>query len=183
MSVAYGIAHTSQDRDASRAIMGAGVAANFDADMTQVFGEVAYTGLNTQAYSVEPYFGMTYMKAKADKVAEGAFETKLEDQNIFMTSLGVRGAVPFAIGNVAMQAKADLAWNHFMGDNQAEAVFKLADAGNVTLKGEKLSNVGTVGFGLEAQLNKNTTFGVRYTGTFGDDINSHGVGANLRVNF
>lgn len=183
LSVAYGIAHTSQDRDSSRAIMGAGTIANFDADMTQVFGEIAYTGLDTDAYSIEPYFGMTYMKAKADKVAEGAFETKLEDQNIFMTSLGVRGAVPFTLGSVAIQAKADVAWHHFMGDNQTEAVFKLADAGDVMLKGEKLANMGTVGFAFEAQLNKSTTLGVRYTGAFGDDINSHGVGANLRINF
>ena len=60
---------------------------------------------------------------------------------------------------------------------------RVADAGFAKIKGEKLDNMATVGLGVEAKLTKDTTFGLSYTGAFDGDITSHGVGANLRINF
>lgn len=59
----------------------------------------------------------------------------------------------------------------------------LGDAGTASLKGEELSGMGTVGFGVDAALGKNTTLGVSYTGAYNRDMTSHGVGATLRVKF
>ena len=190
-NVTYGIVHTNQDRDASRTfnLMGqvGGATASYDANITQVFAEAAFTGFNTDAYAVEPYFGLSYMHIKNDgveqQVASMNFDTEVDDANLAVTTLGVRGAIPFALGSVGMQVKGDVAWNHFFGDNEAEATMRVADAGFAKIKGEKLDNMATVGLGVEAQLTKEATLGFSYTGAFDGDITSHGVGANLRINF
>ena len=190
-NVTYGIVHTNQDRDASRTfnLMGqiAGASTSYDANITQVFAEAAFTGFNTDAYAVEPYFGLSYMHVKNDGVEQQvsgmSFDTEVDDANLAVTTLGVRGAIPFALGSVGMQVKGDVAWNHFFGDNEAEATMRVADAGFAKIKGEKLDNMATVGLGVEAQLTKEATLGFSYTGAFDGDITSHGIGANLRVNF
>ncbi len=190
-NVTYGIIHTNQDRDISRTmnVLGqvGGANTNADADITQVFAEAAYTGFNTESYAVEPYFGLSYMHVKTDSVEQSvggmSFDTDVDNANLAVTTLGVRGAVPFSVGSVGMQVKGDVAWNHFFGDNEAEGKMRVADAGFAKIKGEKLDNMATVGLGVEAKLTKDTTFGLSYTGAFDGDITSHGVGANLRINF
>lgn len=190
-NVTYGIIHTNQDRDISRTmnVLGqvGGANTNADADITQVFAEAAYTGFNTESYAVEPYFGLSYMHVKTDSVEQSvggmSFDTDVDNANLAVTTLGVRGAVPFSVGSVGMQVKGDVAWNHFFGDNEAEGKMRVADAGFAKIKGEKLDNMATVGLGVEAKLTKDTTFGLSYSGAFDGDITSHGVGANLRINF
>ena len=190
-NVTYGIIHTNQDRDISRTmnVLGqvGGANTNADADITQVFAEAAYTGFNTESYAVEPYFGLSYMHVKTDSVEQSvggmSFDTDVDNANLAVTTLGVRGALPFSVGSVGMQVKGDVAWNHFFGDNEAEGKMRVADAGFAKIKGEKLDNMATVGLGVEAKLTKDTTFGLSYTGAFDGDISSHGVGANLRINF
>lgn len=190
-NVTYGIVHTNQDRDVSRPmnVMGVigGADTNADADITQVFAEAAYTGFNTDKYAVEPYFGLSYMHIKNDSINQSvggmSFDTKVDNANLAVTTLGVRGAVPFTAGSVDMQVKGDVAWNHFFGDTEAEGKMRVADAGFAKIKGEELSNMATVGLGVEAKLTKDTTLGVSYTGAFDGDITSHGIGANLRINF
>ena len=190
-NVTYGIIHTNQDRDISRTmnVLGqiGGANTNADADITQVFAEAAYTGFNTDSYAVEPYFGLSYMHVKTDGIEQSvggmSFDTDVDNANLAVTTLGVRGAVPFSVGSVGMQVKGDVAWNHFFGDNEAEGKLRVADAGFAKIKGEKLDNMATVGLGVEAKLTKDTTFGLSYTGAFDGDITSHGVGANLRINF
>ncbi|MEI3355208.1 MAG: autotransporter outer membrane beta-barrel domain-containing protein [Duodenibacillus massiliensis] len=40
-----------------------------------------------------------------------------------------------------------------------------------------------MGFGIDAAVGQNVTLGVSYTGAFGSDIKSHGIGANIRIRF
>ncbi len=190
-TLTYGIVHTNQSREANRTLNVMGqvghVDADYDANITQVFAEAAYTGLNTDKYAVEPYFGLSYMHVKTDDVKQNVggmdFDMKSDNANLAVTTLGVRGAVPFTMGSVGMQVKGDVAWNHFFGDTEAEGKMRVADAGFAKVKGEELDNMATVGLGVEAKLTKDTTLGVSYTGAFDGDITSHGVGANLRINF
>ena len=59
----------------------------------------------------------------------------------------------------------------------------VGDAGTASLKGEELSGMAAVGLGVEANVGKNTVFGVSYTGAFGSDVTSHGIGANVKFTF
>lgn len=191
IGVTYGFTYTNQDRDSKRSLlvkdeMGFN-AVNYDAEVMQVFGEVSYKGFNTDTFSVEPYAGLSYMRVSADdfteKVAGHEFKTQLDDQNVGTVNVGVRGAMPFTVGSVNMAVKGDVGYMQFFGDKESTAKMTLGDAGTTNLKGEELSGMGAVGFGVDAALGKNTTLGVSYTGAFGSDITSHGVGATLRVKF
>ena len=130
---------------------------------------------------------MSFIRASADdlseKVGGHAVKTELEDQNLGLFNIGVRGAMPFTAGTVAMKVKGDVGYMQFVGDNEAEAKMTIGDAGTAKLTGEKLSGLATVGFGIDAAVGQNVTLGVNYTGAFGSDIKSHGIGANIRIRF
>lgn len=187
----YGFVYSHQSADATRALqVGSQLGMNAfsgDTDITQIFAEAAYTGLNTDAYSIEPYFGLSWIHAESDgfneQVGTMAFSTTTEDPDVQVTTLGVRGAIPFTMGETKVALKGDVAWNHFFGDTEAEASMALAGSGVAHLKGGELGDMASVGLGVEAQVGKMTTMGLSYTGAYDGDITSHGISANVRFNF
>ena len=187
----YGVTYTKQDRDMSRTLaFGSQTGANAtsgNADILQLFAEGAYTGFNTAQYSVEPYVGFNWLNVKADDFAETVgnttFTTNNKTQNLQVTTLGVRGAVPFTVGNVAMTVKGNAGWSHFFGDTEAKATMGLGNSGFATIKGGELKDQANIGLGIEAQLTKSATFGFSYTGTYDGDVTASGVSANLRIAF
>ncbi len=191
VNATYGFVYSHQSADATRALqVGSQLGMNAfsgDTDITQIFAEAAYTGLNTNAYSIEPYFGLSWIHAESDgfneQVGTMAFSTTTEDQDVQVTTLGVRGAIPFTMGETKVALKGDVAWNHFFGDTEAEASMALAGSGVAHLKGGELGDMASVGLGVEAQVGKMTTMGLSYTGAYDGDITSHGISANVRFNF
>ena len=191
VNATYGFVYSHQSADATRALqVGSQLGMNAfsgDTDITQIFAEAAYTGLNTDAYSIEPYFGLSWIHAESDgfneQVGTMAFSTTTEDQDVQVTTLGVRGAIPFTMGATKVALKGDVAWNHFFGDTEAEASMNLAGSGVAHLKGGELADMASVGLGVEAQVGKMTTMGLSYTGAYDGDITSHGISANVRFNF
>lgn len=191
VNATYGFVYSHQSADATRALqVGSQLGMNAfsgDTDITQIFAEAAYTGLNTDAYSIEPYFGLSWIHAESDgfneQVGTMAFSTTTEDQDVQVTTLGVRGAIPFTMGETKVALKGDVAWNHFFGDTEAEASMALAGSGVAHLKGGELGDMASVGLGVEAQVGKMTTMGLSYTGAYDGDITSHGISANVRFNF
>lgn len=191
VNATYGFIYSHQSADATRALqVGSQLGMNAfsgDTDITQIFAEAAYTGLNTDAYSIEPYFGLSWIHAESDgfneQVGTMAFSTTTEDQDVQVTTLGVRGAIPFTMGETKVALKGAVAWNHFFGDTEAEASMALAGSGVAHLKGGELGDMASVGLGVEAQVGKMTTMGLSYTGAYDGDITSHGISANVRFNF
>lgn len=127
------------------------------------------------------------MKVTSDDFSERAgkhdVKTEIDDQNLGMVNVGVRGALPFTAGGVAMKVRADVGYSQFFGDKEATVKITVGDAGTANIKGEELSGMGMIGVGLDAAVGKNATFGVNYTGAFGSDITSHGIGAKLGIKF
>lgn len=191
IAASYGFTYTWQDRELKRGLVFMDTVGmnttSYDADIMQLFGEVAYTGLNTDTYSVEPYFGFSWIHAKADGFSETVgghtMASGFDNQNIEVTHLGVRGAMPFKLASVDMKVKGDVNWMHFFGDTEAEGTMRIGDAGVATLKGEELDNLFGVGLGIEAKAGESTTFGLSYTGAYGSDVTSHGIGVNVRYAF
>lgn len=190
-SLNYGAMYTRQDRDANRTLrvldqVGTN-SVSPDVDITQLFAEAAYSGFNTDSYSVEPYFGLSWMHIKSDGYSETVnnmtFNTDVDNQDLQVTTLGVRSSVPFTLGNMDMALKGDLYGMHFFGDTTPEATMYLADNGVAKIEGGKLSNLMGVGVGIEAKLSKATTFGVSYTGAYNSDITSNGIYAKLKIDF
>ena len=187
----FGFTYTQQDREGHRGLtIGTNTATNKidnDAQIAQIFVEGAYTGFNTASYSVEPYVGFSWMHVQSDDFSENVagveVETNNENQNVQVTTLGLRGAIPFTVGSVAMSVKGDVNWMHFFGDTSAEALLGLGGSGVAKIEGGELDNMFGVGLGIEAQLTKTTTFGLSYTGAYDGDVSSSGLFANVRFAF
>ena len=190
-SITYGIAHTHQDRDAKRTLIVADAArANSvspNAKITQIFAEAAYTKLNTETYSVEPYVGLNVMRIKSDGYTETVddmtFRTSSNKQTLQAATIGVRGRIPITAGNLDMAVTGDISGMHFFGNNTPDAYLTLADSGSAKIRGGKLDNLWGVGLGLETRLSKSTKFNLSYTGAYNGDIKSSGVFANIRISF
>lgn len=187
----FGFTYTQQDREGHRGLTVGTSSAynkiNNDAQIAQIFVEGAYTGFNTASYSVEPYVGFSWMHVQSDDFSESVagveIETNNENQNVEVTTLGIRGAIPFTVGSVAMSVKGDVNWMHFFGDTSAEALLGLGGSGVAKIEGGELDNMFGVGLGIEAQLTKTTTFGLSYTGAYDGDVSSTGLFANVRFAF
>lgn len=190
-SLNYGITHTNQDRDAKRTLwvgQSAGYnSTSYDAKITQIFLEGAYTQFNTDKYSIEPYAGFNWLRVSTDDISEHVgnmkFTTHTDSQDIQVGTVGLRGGYPFMAGNVNMALKGDISASHLFGDNRPESRLFLSDSGDATLRGGKLDNLFGVGLGVDAQLSKSTTFGISYQGQYNSDISSSGVNATLKINF
>ena len=191
MGLGYGLIYTSQDRSGDRTLtVGADSQRNhvsYDADVTQLFVEAGYRGFVTESFSVEPYAGLGYMHVSADgfteRVGNHAFKTEFDDQDVWTFNLGVRGKKNFTVGDARVAVKGDVAWMQFFGDNQGTARMTIADAGTAQLEGDELNGLGVVSLGIEAEIGKSATLGVSYTGAFGSDVTSHGVGATVKIHF
>lgn len=187
----YGFAYTTQDREGKQSLnfldQVTHNAIDYNATVFQIFGEASYKGFNTESYQVEPYIGLSWLNVSADDFTQRAgnhsVKTEIDDQNLGLANIGVRGALPFTAGSVAMKVRADVGYMQFFGDKEATAKVTVGDAGTASITGEELSGMGMVGIGLDAAIGKNATFGVNYTGAFGSDITSHGVGAKLGIKF
>ena len=187
----YGFAYTTQDREGSQSFTFLDQVTHnsidYDATVFQVFGEASYKGLNTQSYRIEPYFGLSWMMVSADdftgRAGNHRVKTEIDDRNLGTANIGVRGALPFTAGGLAMKVRADVGYMHFFGDKEATAKITVGDAGRASIKGEELTGMGMVGLGVEAAIGKTATLGVNYTGAFGSDITSHGIGAKLDIKF
>ena len=189
--VNYGFAYTHQDRDSGRALIYKdqlfGSSVNYSAKVAQIFGEVAYTGLNFGNVNVEPYVGLAWMHLSADGFSEnyagGNVKTNFESQNLAVSNLGARVKVPFEVGTAKVKAVADVNWTQFMGDTRGKSTLTLGNGAKAKIQSEKLSAVAAVGLGLEAQLGKRASLGVSYYGAYGSKIKSNGVGARFKLAF
>ncbi|MFZ1871290.1 MAG: autotransporter domain-containing protein [Chania sp.] len=190
-SLNYGAMHTRQNRDAHRTLLVGDQMANNsvspDVDITQLFAEAAYSGLTTDTYSIEPYAGFSWLHIKSDGYVETVnhmqFTTDVDNQDLQVTTLGARAALPFTLGEMKMAVKGDLYGMHFFGDSTPEATMHLADSGVAKIQGGKLSTLVGVGLGVETKLNNAATFGISYTGAYNSDVTSNGFYAKLKIDF
>lgn len=189
--LSYGFAFSHQDRDTNRVLyyknQGFRSSADYNTKVAQVFGELAYTGLNLGEVNIEPYIGLAWMHLSADDFKDDfagrRMTTKFDNQNLAVTNVGSRVKVPFYVGPAKFKAIADVNWTQFMGDTRGKSTLKLGSGAEAKIQSEKLSAVAAVGLGIEGQLAKRATLGVSYYGAYGSKIKSNGVGATFKVAF
>ena len=187
-SVTYGFGYTTEDRDSQRTFMGTTNAHSEDATAMQAFAEVAYTGLNLGTVNVAPYLGVNVMRIETDGFTEmgQAHQFKVDDvkDDIQVANIGARVTVPFSMGKMPVALKADVGYSRFFGDTESISKVQLGQGGAyAAIEGKELEGQANVGLGINAQLGKAATVGISYTGAFGSDTDTHGIGATLRVNF
>lgn len=187
MSFTYGLAYTDQNRDTSRIYAHEGNTHSENASVLQGFAEAGYS-FDVASAKVTPYAGLTWARVETDAVVDHAlghaFKTEGIKDDIQIATVGVRTALPFNWGTLPVSVKADAGWSHFLGDNEGAVKVQMgADGQFATIEGSDLKDQFNLGLGLVGQVSKNATVGVNYVGAWGSDIDTHGITANLRINF
>lgn len=187
-SVTYGFGYTTEDRDSTHMLLGTPNAHSEDAKAMQAFAEIAYTGLNLGTVNVAPYVGVNWLRVETDGFSEVSgghtFTTDEVKDDIQVANIGARMTVPFNMGKMPVALKADVGYSRFFGDTESVSKLQLGQGGAyAAIEGNELEGQANVGLGINAQLGKSATLGISYTGAFGSDTDTHGIGATLRVNF
>ena len=187
VTMTYGVAYTDQDRDTTR-VWGTTMNQHSEnASVLQGFVEGAYN-FDLSVAKVSPYVGFTWARVETDAVVDNAighsFKTDEIKDDIQIATLGVRTAVPFAMGNMPVALTADLGWSHYFGDTEGLVNVQMGEGGKfATIEGSELKDQANLGLGIVGQVAKHATVGVSYSGSWGSDINTHGIFANVRFNF
>lgn len=187
LSFTYGIAYTDQNRDTTRWFAGTPNGHSEQASVLQGFAEAGYN-FEVAAAKVTPYAGLTWMRVETDDVKDAAvgheFKTEGSKDDIQVATLGVRTSLPFNWGTLPVAVKADAGWSHFFGDTDGTAKVQMGANGQfATIEGSDIKDQFNLGLGLVGQVGKNATVGVNYVGAWGSDIDTHGITANVRINF
>lgn len=187
VTMTYGVAYTDKDRDTVR-VMNTNVNQHSEnASVLQGFVEGAYN-FDLSVAKVSPYVGFTWARVETDAVVDNAighsFKTDEIKDDIQIATLGVRTAVPFAMGNMPVALTADLGWSHYFGDTEGLVNVQMGEGGKfAAIEGSELKDQANLGLGIVGQVAKHATVGVSYSGSWGSDINTHGIFANVRFNF
>ena len=187
VTMTYGLAYTDQDRDTTRVLGGTMNQHSENASVLQGFVEGAYN-FDLSVAKVSPYVGFTWARVETDAVVDNtidhSFKTDEVKDDIQIATLGVRTAVPFAMGTMPVAVKADLGYSHFFGDTDGVARVQMGEGGQfATIEGSDLKGQVNFGLGIVGKVAKHATVGVSYTGAWGSDVDSHGIMGNLRINF
>ena len=187
VTMTYGVAYTDQDRDTTRFLGGVANQHSENASVLQGFVEGAYN-FDLSVAKVSPYVGFTWARVETDAVTDNAlghsFKTDEIKDDIQIATVGVRTSVPFAMGNMPVALKADLGWSHYFGDTEGLVNVQTGTNGQfAAIEGSELKDQANLGLGIVGQVAKHATVGVSYSGSWGSDINTHGIFANVRFNF
>ena len=187
VTMTYGVAYTDQDRDTTRVWAGRANQHSENASVLQGFVEGAYN-FDLSVAKVSPYVGFTWARVETDAVTDNtlghSFKTDEIKDDIQIATLGVRTAVPFAMGNMPVALTADLGWSHYFGDTEGLVNVQMGEGGKfAAIEGSELKDQANLGLGIVGQVAKHATVGVSYSGSWGSDINTHGIFANVRFNF
>ncbi|OBX91647.1 serine protease [Haemophilus sp. CCUG 60358] len=148
-----------------------------------VFAELAYTGLKSEHFAIEPYAGLSYMHIKNKGVTKDEVQLKDNNRDLIVTSVGLRPSIPFAIGGVQLNLLGDVAYHRFHKDKAAEGSLVLNNQSVANLYGKELKNIVTTGVALQAQFTPAFSIKVGYQGAYNHDTKANNVNAELRLSF
>ena len=185
---AYGWNAVSANRTVAFPGFVEGESGDYDANTTQIFGEVGYE-LAYGAARFEPFAGLAYVKVAADGFTEqggvAALTTQGDDQDNTYSTLGLRVSadLPVAAGRLAMRGL--LGWQHAFGDVTPGTAMDLAgEGGGFTITGAPIDeNALLVGAGLDYLLNADLRLSLAYEGQIGSHANDNAVKASLSYQF
>ena len=187
-----GAAYTLHDISTNRSIIfpgfGNSLTGDYKAGTAQVFGELGYK-MQAGNVALEPFANLAYVNLHTDGLTEkggaAALTSGSSSTDATFTTLGLRAASSFNLGETAVTAKGMLGWRHAFGDVTPDSVMRFAGGGNsFTIGGVPIArNAAVVEAGLDFALSPTATLGVSYGGQFGSGVVDQSVRANFNVKF
>jgi outer membrane autotransporter protein len=187
-----GASYTRHAIDTSRTVSFPGLTetlkASYDAGTAQVFVEAGYRA-EMGRVAFEPFAGLAYVSTSTDGFTEtgGAAALTSADKSFdsTTTTLGLRAASDFNVGDGKATVRGGLGWRHAFGDVTPASTVAFAGGGDsFTVHGAPIARDALlVEAGLDFAIAPKANLGLSYTGQIANGARDHGVKASLGVKF
>lgn len=188
--VAYSWHNAEMNRTVSFADFNDALTADYKANTAQVFGELAYQVALSPRTVIEPYANLAYVHLRTkgfdEQGAKGAaLRVHSSSVDSTLSTLGMRVATGFTLGELPSTLRTDLAWRHAYGKVVPAVTASLAAGSNTfTALGNSMPrDTALIETGFDIHLKKNALVGLTYQGQFGSGFSQNSVNANLKVRF
>jgi outer membrane autotransporter protein len=187
-----GAAYALHEASMERSISVTGFSANPDADFkqeaVQVFGEAAY-GFTAGSVAVEPYAGLAYLHLSGASARESgtpaALSVRLEEQDTFYTTLGMRAAADVQIMGRTFTPSVSLGWQHAFGDLTPVAGMRFVNSADAfQIKGAPVAkNTALAGLGLSHAFSERASVQVNYSSQISSEAVENAFSAQFSLKF
>lgn len=192
LGLRLGVARTWNDLDTRRDVTVGSqqqkLKASYDADTTQVFGELGYR-LQLAELELEPFAGIAHVEVHSDSFNEHGGEAALhggsETDRVDYTSLGLRAKAPLGtLFDRPLALTTSLAWQHALDVPEDESRMTLGDYGSFTVTGVPLARNTAVGrVGVSLQLAPQASVELGYSGQTGDGSRDNAARLGVNIAF
>ncbi len=187
-----GASYTRHAIDTSRTVSFPGLTetlkASYDAGTAQAFVEAGYRA-EMGRVAFEPFAGLAYVSTSTDGFTEtgGAAALTSTDKSFdsTTTTLGLRAATDFNVGDGKATVRGGLGWRHAFGDvTPASTVAFVGGGDSFTVYGAPIARDALlIEAGLDFAIAPKANLGLSYTGQVANGARDHGVKASLGVKF
>ncbi|MDH4987640.1 autotransporter domain-containing protein [Aminobacter anthyllidis] len=187
-----GASYTRHAIDTSRTVSFPGLTetlkASYDAGTAQAFIETGYK-LEMGRVAFEPFAGLAYVSTSTDGFTEtgGAAALTSTDKSFdsTTTTLGLRAATDFNVGDAKATVRGGLGWRHAFGDVTPASTVAFAGGGDsFTVHGAPIARDALlVEAGLDFAIAPKANLALSYNGQIANGARDHGVKASLGVKF
>ncbi|MFV3369584.1 autotransporter domain-containing protein [Pseudomonas sp. NY15435] len=192
INLRLGASQVWNDIESSRHVQAGSLAehdkASYDANTTQVFGELGYA-IAAGDFTLEPFGGLAHVKVDSDSFKEHGGSSALhgdsEKDEVTYGTLGLHAATALTtLGSVPLALQGTLGWQHAFDDLDPKRQLSFAGGDSFTVKGTPLAqDTALAQLGVTAQVANGTTVGLGYSGQFGDGYKENGIRLGLNVSF
>lgn len=187
-----GASYTRHAIDTSRTVSFPGLTetlkASYDAGTAQAFVETGYK-VELGRVAFEPFAGLAYVSTSTDGFTEtgGSAALTSADKSFdsTTTTLGLRAASDFNLGDAKATVRGGLGWRHAFGDvTPASTVAFAAGGDSFTVYGAPIARDALlIEAGLDFAVSPKANLALSYNGQVANGARDHGVKASLGVKF
>jgi outer membrane autotransporter protein len=153
----------------------------------QGFGEVGYS-FDLEPAVLQPFAGAAYVKLASNGFEETGKEAALTAQSqsddVFFSTLGLRGKTSFSVAGKNVNAHGMVAWQHASRDTVNFAQRFKGAADTFTITGAPIArDLALIETGFGMNVSESTNFALSYSGQLAPQSQNHGFNARMSVAF
>ena len=182
-----GLANTWHFIDTQRSAIGQTLNGDYTARTFQASGELGYRFDRRTAW-LEPFANAAYVNHHTGSFAEtggaAALNVRNGDSDTGFTTLGLRSANQFVVGNTVATARGTIGWRHAFGDIVPVSTNSFVGGAAFTIAGAPIAqDAAVLEAGLDFRLSDMVMLGFGYAGQFAGTANSQSGRMKLSANF
>jgi len=161
--------------------------ADYEAGTAQAFVEAGYA-LDAGGVAFEPFAGLAYARTSTDGFSEAGGSAALTSAGATnaatLTTLGLRAASDFSLGDATASVRGMVGWRRAFGDLAPSSTLAFAGGDSFTIHGTPIARDALlVEAGLDVAISPTAGLGLSYTGQLANGAQQHGAKASLGVRF